>query len=141
MGPHNYAFSIGGPADTGGETLPIALTIGGPTYDAGKHNPRDPIAGYSYENPMIGSSNGGDSCTNDAPKPWMTHLRLHATVSGLKPGHGYNLYEYEFGHIEGKGMSAALAVPVSNFNANAAMAKNVTSFTRHRRELHPDDHP
>ena len=129
IGPRNYAFSVGGPADTGGETLPVSLAIEGPTQTAGVTNPRDPIAGYNYENPMIGKSVEGHSCTNDAPLPWMTNLVLRATASGLTPGHGYNLYEYEFARVRGEGMSAALAVPEADFNANAAMASHVTSFT------------
>ncbi len=129
IGPRNYAFSVGGPADPGGETLPVSLAILGPTQTAGVTNPRDPIAGYGYENPMIGTSVAGRSCTNDAPTPWMTNLVLRATASGLTPGRGYNLYEYEFARVHGKGMSAALAVPDSDFNANAGMASHVTSFT------------
>jgi hypothetical protein len=31
VGPHNYAFSVAGPEDPKGETLPVALTIVGPT--------------------------------------------------------------------------------------------------------------
>jgi hypothetical protein len=129
IGPRNYAFSVSGPADTAGENLPVSLTIEGPTKAMGVTNPKDPIAGYNYENPMIGKSVAGRSCTNDAPLPWMTNLVLRATAGGLTPGRGYNLYEYEFARVRGEGMSAALAVPDANFNANAAMATHVTGFT------------
>jgi hypothetical protein len=128
-GPHNYGFSVAGPEDPAGETLPVALTISGPTLTGGMPNPLDPVAGYDYENPMIGSSAWGQSCTNRPPKPWMTNFVLEATMSGLTPGVTYNLYEYEFSAVEGVGSAAALAVPVRNFNANAGLATQVYTFT------------
>ncbi len=128
-GPHNYGFSISGPADTAGVTLPVAVTIGGPTLTQGTANPADPIAGYDYENPKIGSSNWGLGCTNQPPTSWMSSLILQVTVSGLTPGAVYNLYEYDFSSVTGEGSAAALAVPVENFNANASLASHVTRFT------------
>jgi hypothetical protein len=59
----------------------------------------------------------------------MTNLVLQVTVSGLTPGIAYNLYEYEFSSVEGRGSAAALAVPVEDFNANAGLATHVTAFT------------
>jgi hypothetical protein len=129
LGPHNYAFSVAGPEDQNSETLPVALTIVGPTVTTGLTNPLDPIAGYDYENSMIGKSVWGESCTNKPPSAWMTNFVLEATMSGLTPGVTYNLYEYEFSSVEGEGLSAALAVPISDFNANAAQASHVTTFT------------
>ena len=128
-GPHNYAFSVAGPEDPGAETLPVVLTIVGPTMTNGVANPLDPVAGYDYENPMIGQSVWGESCTNDPPAHWMTNFVLQATVSGLTAGIRYNLYEYEFSAVQGVGTGAALAVPVRDFNANAGMASHVTKFT------------
>jgi hypothetical protein len=127
-GPHNYGFSVSGPEDPTSVTLPVALTITGPTVTKGVQNPLDPIAGYDYENPMIGASVWGLSCTNNPPSAWMTNFVLQATVSGLTPGVSYNLYEYEFSSVEGVGSAAALAVPTEDFNANAAMATNTTTF-------------
>jgi hypothetical protein len=129
FGPHNYAISVSGPLDAAGETRPVSLAIVGPTYTGGVANPADPVAGYNYENPMIGKSVLGDSCTNVTPKPPMTRFTLRATVSGLKPGTQYNLYEYKFAAVRGTGAAAALAVPVADLNANAAMATQVTKFT------------
>ena len=130
LGPHNYAFSVAGPADPTGVTLPIALTIVGPTFHRRRRqNPLDPLAGYDYENPMIGKSVWGESCTNKPPQAWMTNFVLQVSVSGLTSGVTYNLYEYEFSSVEGEGSAAALAVPVENFNANAGMATQVTTFT------------
>jgi hypothetical protein len=128
LGPHNYAFSVAGPEDPAGETLPVALTIAGPTVTEGSTNPLDAIAGYDYENPMIGKDLLGRSCTNQRPGG-MTHFELQAAVSGLTPGVSYNLYEYDFSSVSGEGAAAALAVPVADFNANAAMAARVTTFT------------
>ena len=128
LGPHNYGFSVSGPIDQNQETLPVALTIVGPTVTGGKSNPLDPIAGYNYENPKIGTNTFGNGCTNHPPDP-MTNLTLQATVSGLKAATSYNLYEYEFSSVEGEGANAALAVPVENFNAHAGMATHVTTFT------------
>jgi hypothetical protein len=128
LGPHNYAFAVAGPADLRGEALPITVAIVGPTETDGAPNPADPIAGYAYENPMIGTNTLGKSCTNVTPAP-MTHLTLEATVTGLTVGQSYNLYEYLFDGVSGTGAAAALAVPVADFNANAAMATHVTSFT------------
>jgi hypothetical protein len=129
LGPHNYGFSVVGPEDLSGETLPVALTIVGPTETSGMFNPLDPIAGYDYENPMIGTSTWGLSCTNTPPSAWMTNFVLRATVSGLTPGVAYNLYEYEFSAVQGEGPAAALAVPIENFNANAGLATYTTTFT------------
>ncbi len=128
-GPHNYGFSVSGPVDLSGETLPVAVTILGPTETNGSANPLDPIAGYDYENPMIGTSVWGLSCTNTPPSSWMTNVVLQETVSGLTPGVSYNLYEYEFSAVSGTGSGAALAVPTEDFNANAGMATNKTTFT------------
>jgi hypothetical protein len=129
LGPHNYGFSVAGPEDTQGVTLPVALTILGPTKTQGMTNPLDPVAGYDYENTKIGMSDWGLSCTNNPPSAWMKHFVLQATVSGLTTGTQYNLYEYDFSGVSGTGSNAALAVPVSDFNANAGMATHVTHFT------------
>ena len=128
-GPHNYGFSVAGPEDPTAVTLPVALTIAGPTVTKGVANPLDPVAGYDYENPMIGTSVWGLSCTDKPPDAWMTNVVLQVAVSGLTPGVSYNLYEYEFSSIEGQGAAAALAVPVQDFNANAGLASHVTAFT------------
>jgi len=127
-GPHNYAFSVSGPNDDAGETLPVVLTIVGPTLDGKAANPADPIAGYNYENPMIGTNVNGNGCTDTVPAA-MTQFTLKATVNGLQPGTAYNLYEYDFPSVQGTGNAAALAVPVSDFNANASMATHITTFT------------
>lgn len=129
QGPHNFGFSVAGPADPASVTLPVALTIVGPTVTNGTANPQDPVAGYDYENPMIGASVRGVSCTNQPPAAWMTSFGLRATISGLTPGVAYNLYEYEFSRVSGEGSAAALAVPTENFNANANLAANVVRFT------------
>ena len=126
-GPHNYAFSVSGPIDDSGETLPVALTIIGPTQIGPKTNPQDPVAGYNYENPMIGTNIAGNGCTDTLPTR-MNHFTLQAVVSRLTPGTAYNLYEYDIATVQGKGDAAALAVPVADFNANAAMATHVTKF-------------
>ena len=128
IGPHNYAFSVSGPEDPTAVTLPVALTITGPTITKGITNPLDPIAGYDYENPMIGTNLLGFSCTNRRPG-WMPHFQLQASVSGLTEGTSYNLYEYDFSSVTGDGAAAALPVPVDNFNANAGLATHVTTFT------------
>ncbi len=128
-GPHNYGFSVAGPEDRSSETLPVTLTIAGPTYTNGLANPLDPLAGYDYENAMIGKSVWGTSCTNKPPSAWMINLQLEMTVGGLTPGTAYNLYEYDFASVSGEGSGAALAVPTGNFNANANLATRVTTFT------------
>jgi len=129
LGPHNYGFSVSGPEDKDSETLPVTLTIVGPTYTDGVENPFDPLAGYDYENTMIGKSKWGLGCTNKPPSAWMTNFQLQVTVSGLTPGVGYNLYEYDFSSVSGEGPQAALAVPTEDFNANASLATRVTTFT------------
>jgi hypothetical protein len=129
VGPHNYGFSVAGPEDPTSVTLPVALTIAGPTFSNGVANPLDPEAGYDYENPMIGKNVWGNGCTNKPPKSWMTNFVLQVSVSGLTPGIAYNLYEYEFSSVQGEGSAAALPVPVQDFNANAGLATHVTTFT------------
>lgn len=128
LGPHNYAFSVAGPEDSSLETLPVKLTVVGPTYTKGLKNPLDPLAGYDYENAMIGKSKRGSSCTNKPPSAWMTNFELQVSVSGLIPGTSYNLYEYDFASVLGKGSGAALAVPTEDFNANADLASHVMTF-------------
>jgi hypothetical protein len=128
MGPHNYAFSVAGPADPAGETLPVTVSLEGPTRDRGVANPRDPVAGWNYENPMIGRSNFGNACTNTQPAP-MTGLRLRVEASGLSIGRAYNLYEYVMPAVASTGDAAALPVPVDKFNAHAALATRVIGFS------------
>jgi len=136
-GPHNFAFSVWGPEDPTHETLPVALTIIGPTYTKGIENPLDPVPGFGehrvdawYENPMIGKSYNGNSCTNRLDG-WMTIYNLQAKVSGLTPGVSYNLYEYIIPSLSVNkiGHEAALPVPVRDFNAQSYRASNVTTFT------------
>lgn len=129
---HNYGFSVSGAIDTsaGGPYLvPIKVTIPKATITHGKPNPRDPKAGWQYENSMIGNSERGTSCTNRPPRYEMKPFILQATLRGLTPGVTYNLYEYTFDRITGTGSAAALAVPTKNFNENAAMATRKVQFT------------
>jgi hypothetical protein len=129
---HNYGFSVSGAIDNsvGGPYLvPIKVTIPKATHTNGAANPRDPKAGWQYENSMIGSAEDGSSCTNLPPRYAMRPLTLRATLSGLTPGVVYNLYEYTFHGIAGTGTAAALAVPTENFNQNAAMATKRIQFT------------
>jgi hypothetical protein len=126
---HNYAFSISGAVDnsTGGPyLLPIQISIPSATKTNGIANPLDPVAGWQYENSMIGTSLTGLSCTNTPPQYWMSLLNLQVTVSGLNPGTMYNLYEYDLNGIAGT--AAALQVPTKNFNSNASMATRATHF-------------
>jgi hypothetical protein len=141
IGPNNYAVSISGVLDTYKETVPVRLTaspkpgaIVGPTYTDGVVNPQDPLAGYDYENPIIGKGTEEEGCTNKPPKSWMTNFVVQATVSGLTPGVAYNLYEYQFDSPTstdtlGTGTAAALKIPVTAFNGNASLAKTVSTFT------------
>jgi len=129
---HNYAFSVSGAIDnTLGKRylVPIRLTIPSATSTNKVANPKDPIAGWQYENSMIGESIKGDSCTNNPPAYPMNPLPLRLDLSNLTPGVVYNLYEYDFSAVTGTGTSAALNVPTENFNAHAAMASKVTTFT------------
>jgi hypothetical protein len=128
---HNYAFSISGAVDnsTGGpHLLPVQISIPSATYTNGVANPLDSIAGWQYENSMIGTSLTGLSCTNAPPQYWMNPMALKATISGLTPGQAYNLYEYDLGGVTGTGSGAALSIPTQDFNKNASMATNVWQF-------------
>jgi hypothetical protein len=136
-GPHNFAFSVWGPEDPSGVTLPVTLRIAGPTSTPRGLNPLDPVPGFGqdpinawYENPMIGKSVNGNSCTNRLTG-WMTIQNLEVTVSGLTAGVAYNLYEYLVPGLSTTqiGAQAALPVPVSDFNQQADLASSVTSFT------------
>jgi hypothetical protein len=152
-GPNNYAVAVSGVMDTYGETVPVALTAGSnpgsilASTTVGVANPQDPTAGLNYENPFIGTSTNGSgtgSCVNTPPSSWMTNFSLQPTVSGLTAGVSYNLYEYQFNTptndtLGGNGTwggttAAALAVPITAFNANSAVgsltpANSVTNFT------------
>jgi hypothetical protein len=137
LGPRNFAFSVWGPEDPSGETLPVTLRILGPTFTNETMNPLDPVRGFGddlvdawYENPMIGKNVEGNGCTNHLDG-WMTIYNVQATVSGLTPGVAYNLYEYVIPSISTTkiGSQAALPVPIKDFNAQASLATSVTTFT------------
>jgi hypothetical protein len=132
---HNYGFSVSGAIDHSSDGLrhlmPVEVSIPDATYTNKVANPKDPIAGWEYENSMIGTDLYGMSCTNAPPQYWMVPLALKVTVSGLTPGISYNLYEYDFSGFNGSpaGSAAALKVPTGDFNHNAPMATNTTRFT------------
>ena len=86
--------------------------------------PNNPIVGYQYEAPFIGSSDSGDSSTNVAPAAMPMNLTV--TVSGLTAGKTYNLYRYQSGvRPLPKG---PLNVPSTDFNKNAKLATATTTF-------------
>jgi hypothetical protein len=139
---HNYGFSVSGGIDNSSDgrrhLLPIQLSlISAATYTNMAANPKDPTAGWQYENSMIGTDLYGMSCTNSQPQYWMTMYKyppvttLQVTVSGLTKGTIYNLYEYDFSVLSGNllGPAGALAVPTGDFNHNVSMATYVTQFT------------
>lgn len=128
---HNYGFSVSAALDQsrGGPFLkPVRLSIVSPTVSNGQPNPKDPIAGWQYENSMIGQSVRGESCTNSRPQYPMNPVTFQVTISELVPGTSYNIYEYDFNSITGKGSAAALPVPVADFNRNAARATQKTTL-------------
>ena len=86
--------------------------------------PYNPVCGYNYEAPHLGSDDNGNASTNAAPTPMA--LTLTATVSGLTVGKSYNLYQYRF---TARPLRGALNVPTSSFNANAAKAFSKITFT------------
>ena len=129
MTTHNWGFSSSGVIDLQGVTKTVSVSI---TFSStnGFPNPRDPLAGFNYENPMICDgykhADVGSACCNDQPIPM--DVTLLATVIGLDEGVEYNLYEYDFDGVTGVGTDAALEVPTENFNQNAHMASQITSF-------------
>lgn len=125
IGPKNYGFAISGPMDEEHTTLPVMVTIDSPTFTNGVENPRDPVADWNYENPYIGSSDKGISCTNTPPTSWMA-MTLTVTVSELTPGVSYNLYRYTFGLLNGG--NEPLQVPSKSFNKHADQATAVLNF-------------
>jgi hypothetical protein len=139
QGPHNYAFAVTGPVDPQHVTLPVLVSIertDSLNYGEWRANPWDdnsnPPAGNNYETPYIGGAPGtcneGDCASNTQPAAMLMTLKV--TVSGLKKGEAYNLYEYDFPSLTGAdtGASDALAVPTKNFNANANAARAVIRF-------------
>lgn len=126
----NWAVSISGLVDPTNVLLPVQVSVTA-SYTDGVLNPKDPYAGYNYENPMIGEGlagcNFGLACTNDQPAA-MT-IVLNVSVSGLTSGLLYNLYEYTFDQVTGVGDEAMLKIPLHSFNANADQASQVISFT------------
>ena len=132
----NWGFASGGHIDEDGFTLPVAVHLSA-TSTRGVPNVPDALAGFNYENPMVGAGFAGDTdgdvCTNAPPPSWMD-IELTARVSGLHTGVAYNLYEYLFDSVVAPGpgtdaSAAALAVPTRGFNAAAAAATHVTRFT------------
>ena len=129
----NFGVAITGPLDDDGVTRPVRVTIE-KSSTAGSENPRDPIAEYNYEAPYIGSSDEGESCTNEPPAAWMD-LQLKLEVQELTPGRSYNIYRYIFDGVKPPvgsapvGASMALAVPRKAFNARKADATSMQSFT------------
>jgi hypothetical protein len=119
----DYAFSVTGPEDDDGSTLPVTLRPIA-TQTSGVSNPPAPLAGYDYENPIIGSQPQGFDCTNVPPAAMS--VTFEVTVDGLQLGMSYELYEYDFEAVSGTGAAAALAVPTSRFNEHARMASAIT---------------
>ncbi len=122
----NYAFAVSGPAASSQPTLPVVLRVAR-TETRGVTNPDAPVAGFDYENPYIGTSDDGASCTDSAPTSWMS-MTLDVTVGGLTAGTAYRLYEYDLPRIIGLGEAAALDVPTESFNARSGSATYVASF-------------
>ena len=116
----NYAYSIQGIQDRDHDCLPVSLRIS----SAGASNPVDPIIGFNYESPMIGTSTIGNSYTNTGPDAFL--VTLEATVSGLVAGNTYNLYIYSTSVTPLP--SRGLNVPTSNFNAQANLASKTIAF-------------
>jgi hypothetical protein len=116
----NYAFSVVGPEDPDHALLPVRLTVTGSSVGSKASKPSS-FYGYDFEDPEVAD------CSNAPPKQWMS-LSLQVEVTGLVPGESYNLYEYDFDGVPGIGDKAALAVPVSDFNAQAYLATNRTRF-------------
>jgi hypothetical protein len=123
---HDYGFAVSGVV-TSEPTYPVALRILR-TVTNGHANPASPLAGFDYENPYVGSSDLGGSCTNASPSSWMT-MTFAVEVTGLTSGAEYVLYEYDFASVQGVGEAAALDLPTSRFNANASKASHATPFT------------
>lgn len=114
----NYGYSVSGVMDTAKVTLPVSLSMA-------TANPMDPIVGYRYEVPFIGTSNEGNSNTNVAPAAMSIDFTV--TVRGLTAGLAYNLYRYTT--TRSPLPKGALNIPTSNFNANAGQANQTTAFT------------
>jgi hypothetical protein len=132
----SWGFASPGHVDEDGLSLPVSVHLSG-SSTAGVPNAPDALAGFNYENPMVGDGlpgdTDGDVCTN-APPPFWMDIELTVRVSKLQTGVTYNLYEYLFDGITSPGpgtdaTAAALAVPTRGFNAAAALATHVTQFT------------
>jgi hypothetical protein len=123
---HNYGVAVTGVLATD-PTLPVSLRIVKTTAN-GAANPDAPVAGYDYEDPMVGAAGDGLDCTNAPPSAWMS-MTFDATVSGLTRGQAYVLYEYDTASITGVGSAAALDVPLASFNGGAGKAAYATPFT------------
>ena len=94
-------------SDDNGDTLPVSLTMT-------SSQPSNPVVGYNYEAPYIGTSDDGESWTNLPPTPMP--MSLTVTVTNLVAGRKYNLYRYE---TTGYPLPAGpLKVPTNKFNAN-----------------------
>lgn len=101
--PGNYGIAVTGVMDSSRETLPVRLTVN-----------------RLLEFPYIAQGNGSNA--NPSPPPPQA-IALSVTVSGLRAGKSYNLYEYD-------GLKDTFpAVPNGRFNAQAAAATNSWSFT------------
>jgi hypothetical protein len=128
----NYAFAVTGPLDDDQVALPVSVSILKSSV-AGVQNPVSPVVGCNYEAPYIGSSDTGDSCTNQPPSSWMD-LQLRIDVEGLTAGKGYHLYRYVFDAVAPPaglapvGTNMALAVPHAKFNAQQALATSSQTF-------------
>lgn len=121
----NFGFAASGLHDPTGVTRLVSVAIVA-SSTGGKANPRDPVCGYAYESPYIGTSPTGSGCSNAQPQAMS--ITLQATVHGLTPGVAYVLYEFQLPGVSGTGAAAALPVPTSAFNRNAGRASHATPF-------------
>lgn len=128
-GPHNYAVSVHGPLDIADQSQKVSLKIvSSRSLEKGvwTENPRDPIAGFNYENPYMSpvpdGCDDGECRTNTRPEPMQ--IDLVATVHGLVVGQDYKVVEYEFPFLDGSKTGRFAAMPEGQ-----AQARHITSFT------------
>lgn len=128
-GPHNYALSVHGPLDMEDDTQKVSLKIvSSRRFEKGvwTENPRDPIAGFNYENPYMSPTpdgcDDGECLTNIRPEPMQ--IELVATIHGLVVGRKYKVVEYDFPFLNGSKTGRFAAMP-----DDQAQARYVTRFT------------
>lgn len=115
-GPNNFGLSVLGPVSGMGSSdgsMPTSVQVLSASSDGSTVNIKDPVAGFNYESPFIGSTEYGGSCTQAPPSNFMS-VTLRVTAWGLTSGSSYALFWYRLPMVTDGDVGTDLKYTVDN---------------------------